>query len=125
MGINVQRLRSQKSFSHRNSHRYSHLIYWNTLLFIFDFGRGGTPLIQVENLSFSYANHDVLRNVSFFTQGGDFLSILGPNGVGKSTLFRCILGLLKPSSGSILLDGRDICQYSSVQLARHIAPCGK
>ena len=70
---------------------------------------------------FSYANHDVLRNVSFSTQGGDFLSILGPNGVGKSTLFRCILGLLKPSSGSILLDGKPIDQYSSVQLARHIA----
>ena len=62
-----------------------------------------------------------MRNVSFATQGGDFLSILGPNGVGKSTLFRCILGLLKPSSGSILLDGKPIAQYSSVQLARHIA----
>ena len=78
-------------------------------------------MIQVEKLCFSYANHDVLRNVSFSTQGGDFLSILGPNGVGKSTLFRCILGLLKPSSGSILLDGKPIAQYSSVQLARHIA----
>jgi ABC-type multidrug transport system fused ATPase/permease subunit len=71
--------------------------------FTFNFRQEGRRLIQVEKLCFSYGNHEVLRNVSFSIQEGDFLSILGPNGVGKSTLFRCLLGLLTPNSETILL----------------------
>ena len=50
--------------------------------------------IEVKNLSFSYGEHEVLHDVSFSVAAGEYLSILGPNGVGKSTLFRCVLGLL-------------------------------
>ena len=77
--------------------------------------------IQVENLSFSYGDHEVLKEVSFSADYGQFLSVLGPNGVGKSTLFRCMLGLLNPSSGSTSIGGTPITELTAAQLARKIA----
>ena len=53
----------------------------------------------MKNLGFSYGARPVLRDISFQAQPGEFLSILGPNGVGKSTLFRCVLGLLSGYTG--------------------------
>ena len=55
--------------------------------------------IQVNNLSFSYGQKNVLHDICFSAEKGEFLSILGPNGAGKSTLLRCILGLLPGYSG--------------------------
>ena len=55
--------------------------------------------IEIRSLSFAYGEQQVLRDVSFTAQTGEFLSVLGPNGVGKSTLFRCILGLLRSYRG--------------------------
>ena len=77
--------------------------------------------IKIENLCFSYGSHEVLKNVSFDAQYGQFLSVLGPNGVGKSTLFRCMLGLLPPARGSVSIDGTPISRLSASQLARRIA----
>lgn len=77
--------------------------------------------IQVENLSFAYGEHKVLHEVSFQAEYGEFVSVLGPNGVGKSTLFRCILGLLKPSAGQTLVDGESITGMTAVALAKKIA----
>lgn len=77
--------------------------------------------IQVENLSFAYGNHKVLHGVSFQAEYGEFVSVLGPNGVGKSTLFRCILGLLKPSAGQTRVDGESISRMTAVELAKKIA----
>lgn len=77
--------------------------------------------IKVENLCFSYGERQVLKDVSFEAEYGRFLSVLGPNGVGKSTLFRCILGLLTPSSGTVSIDGDNIASMSAAQLSRHIA----
>ena len=57
--------------------------------------------ISVRDLRFSYGEGDVLRGVSLDYDSSEFLSIIGPNGGGKSTLLRLILGLLKPSSGEI------------------------
>ena len=77
--------------------------------------------IQVERLSFSYGTRPVLDNVSFSAEYGEFLSVLGPNGVGKSTLFRCMLGLLTPSSGGAAVDGRPISDMTAQELAQKIA----
>ena len=77
--------------------------------------------ICVKDLSFSYGSRQVLKGVSFGAEYGQFLSVLGPNGVGKSTLFRCMLGLLSPSEGSISIEGTPISRLSAPQLARRIA----
>ena len=77
--------------------------------------------LRVENLHFSYGEREVLKGISFSAEYGEFLSVLGPNGVGKSTLFRCLLGLLHSSNGSVNVDGRDISGMSAVQLARSMA----
>lgn len=77
--------------------------------------------IQVENVSFSYGDHEVLKGVSFSAEYGQFLSVLGPNGVGKSTLFRCMLGLLIPTQGGTTINGKDTRDMSAAELARHIA----
>lgn len=77
--------------------------------------------ITVENLCFSYGDHEVLKDISFSAEDGQFLSVLGPNGVGKSTLFRCMLGLLPPAKGGTRIDGKAIFDMGAAQLARHIA----
>ena len=77
--------------------------------------------IEVKNLSFSYGDRPVLHDISFSVERGEFLSILGPNGVGKSTLFRCVLGLLSGYTGQVLVDGVDARSFSTREAARHIA----
>lgn len=77
--------------------------------------------VEVKNLSFSYGSIDVLKEISFVAVPGQFLSILGPNGVGKSTLFKCILGLLKDYSGEVLIDGIDAKTLSVTEMAKEIA----
>lgn len=77
--------------------------------------------IEVQNLSFAYGDHQVLHNISFSVGKGEFLSILGPNGVGKSTLFRCVLGLLSGYTGKVLVDGKDARSFSVREAAQHIA----
>lgn len=77
--------------------------------------------VKVENLSVSYGSHEVLKSVSFEAREGDCLAILGPNGVGKSTLFRCLLGFIRAQSGKILLEGKPIESLSRSETARRIA----
>lgn len=77
--------------------------------------------LQVEKLSFAYDKHQVLEDVSFSLEQGEFLSVLGPNGVGKSTLFRCILGLLSTYQGHIYADKEDLRKMPRKEMARRIA----
>jgi len=77
--------------------------------------------IEVKSLSFSYGDRPVLSDISFSVNKGEFLSILGPNGVGKSTLFRCMLGLLSGYTGQVLIDGIDTRNFSTREAAKHIA----
>ncbi len=60
----------------------------------------------------------VLLNVSLQAQAGKLLCVLGPNGSGKTTLLKCLLGRIKPIGGEILLDGRSVSGYSTIELAR-------
>lgn len=73
--------------------------------------------LDVRNVSFSYEDKTVLENVSFSASGGEIIALLGPNGVGKSTLFKCILGFLRPQSGSIEIDGRNVLSLSDRERA--------
>lgn len=77
--------------------------------------------IEAREVEFAYQIEPVLRGLNFTAEAGDMVAVLGPNGVGKSTLFRCILGFLKPQKGGIYIDGRDIRHMSSAETARHIA----
>ena len=60
-----------------------------------------TPIIQLRNINFSYNGRKVLKDVSLDIMERDFLGIIGPNGGGKTTLLKIILGLLKPDSGEV------------------------
>ena len=77
--------------------------------------------IKIQDLRFAYGTHEVLKGVSFDADYGQFISVLGPNGVGKSTLFRCMLGLQTPSGGHVTVDGRDISGMTAAELARAMA----
>lgn len=77
--------------------------------------------LHVENLHFSYGTREVLKGISFSAEYGQFLSVLGPNGVGKSTLFRCLLGLMGASEGTVTIDGRNIATMNAPELSRAMA----
>ncbi|MEN6417820.1 MAG: ABC transporter ATP-binding protein [Clostridiaceae bacterium] len=77
--------------------------------------------IEIQNLSFSYSLREVLNNISLTVSDGQLLAVLGSNGVGKTTLFRCILGLLPHYKGLIRVDGTDAHTLSARELAHHIA----
>lgn len=77
--------------------------------------------LSVEHLSFAYGAHQVLTDVSFILSKGEFLSVLGPNGVGKSTLFRCILGLLTGYQGRILSGDDDLKNMPRREMSRRVA----
>lgn len=77
--------------------------------------------LQVENLSFSYGNTEVLRDVSFSVEPGQLVALLGANGAGKSTLFRCLLGNLRSYTGEVCLDGDNIRRLSPREMARRVA----
>lgn len=64
--------------------------------------------IRVENVSFSYGNSEVLSGVSLEVEAGDFLALVGPNGGGKTTLLKLMAGLLKPKTGSVLVNGAKV-----------------
>ena len=71
------------------------------------------PQIELKNVSFQYDYTQVLKDISFQVNEGDFLALLGPNGSGKSTVLKIILGLLKPMSGEINLFGKNANQFKN------------
>ena len=68
-------------------------------------------IIEFENVSFSYGNRLILDNINFKINEGQIFGMLGPNGVGKSTIFNIITGLIKPKNGKIKINGEDVTQY--------------
>lgn len=78
-------------------------------------------MIEIDRLRFAYAAKEVLKGVSFSAAAGELLAVLGPNGVGKTTLFRCMLGLQRGYEGTICFDGIDAKSLSPRALAHRIA----
>ncbi len=68
-------------------------------------------IIEFENVSLSYGNRLILDNVSFKINEGQIFGMLGPNGVGKSTIFNLITGLIKPNNGKIKINGNEVINY--------------
>ncbi len=78
-------------------------------------------MLEVKNLTFSYGKHLVLDNVSFSLSKGEMIAVLGANGAGKSTMFRCILGLFRHYDGEVLLEGKNILDMNRRELAKNAA----
>lgn len=91
-------------------------------------------MIHVRNLSYSYGRKQILRNIGFDIETGGFYALLGANGCGKTTLLRCIAGLLKPQTGEVALgEGgkgntaaaeakcKPLSEYSARELAQQIS----
>jgi lipopolysaccharide export system ATP-binding protein len=69
------------------------------------------PIISLENISLSFGKTRILDNISFKINHGQILGMLGPNGVGKSTIFNLITGLIKPDYGKIKFNGINVVDY--------------
>ena len=68
-------------------------------------------IIEFNNISLSYGNRLILDNLDFKINEGQIFGMLGPNGVGKSTIFNLITGLIKPNNGTIKITGKDVTNY--------------
>ena len=67
--------------------------------------------IEFENISLSYGNRLILDNINFKINKGEIFGMLGPNGVGKSTIFNLLTGLISPNNGRIKINGADVTDY--------------
>ena len=77
-----------------------------------------SPVLAVEGITKRFGGITAVDGVSFEVREGEILGLIGPNGSGKSTLFNCILGQIRPSSGSVRLDGRDVTGLDPALLNR-------
>ena len=68
-------------------------------------------VVEFNNISLAYGNRLILDNINFKINEGQILGMLGPNGVGKSTIFNLITGLISPKSGKIKMEGKDVTLY--------------
>ncbi|HEY5269167.1 MAG TPA: ABC transporter ATP-binding protein [Anaerolineales bacterium] len=80
-------------------------------------GSGPEPIVKFENVAFGYDEHEVLHGINLEIKRGDVIAVLGPNGAGKTTFVKHAIGLLKPKSGRVLVEGRDTKEISVAQIA--------
>ena len=78
-------------------------------------------MIEINGLTAGYGDKTVLRNLSTCFESGKLISIIGPNGCGKSTLLKIIIGILKPSCGTVTIDGSDLLNMKAKEAAKKIA----
>jgi ATP-binding cassette, subfamily C, bacterial CydC len=79
------------------------------------------PTVQLENVSFTYANEPVLEQVSLSLEPGTHTVLVGPSGSGKTTVVNLLMRLIEPSSGRVLLNGHDLSAYRQEDVRRLIA----
>jgi iron complex transport system ATP-binding protein len=77
-------------------------------------------ILSVDELRFFYRNQEVLADIAFSIDEGEIVAILGPNGVGKTTLLKCLNRILTPRGGAVLLDGDDLSRLDLMEIARKV-----
>jgi branched-chain amino acid transport system ATP-binding protein len=77
-----------------------------------------TTVLEVEGMTKRFGGITAVDGVSFAVKEGEILGLIGPNGSGKSTLFNCILGQIRPSAGTVKLDGEDVTGLGPAALNR-------
>mgnify|MGYP003299020352 FL=1 len=78
-------------------------------------------IFSVENGQFGYADRKILHGVSFSLESSEVMTVLGPNGVGKTTLLKCMMGLLNWETGKTLIDGKPMKEMKTSEVWRSIA----
>lgn len=76
--------------------------------------------LEVKHAVCGYGAREVVKDISFSVESGEILCLLGPNGVGKTTLFKTLLGFLKLKGGEITLDGENVAKWSRQRLAKTV-----
>lgn len=79
-----------------------------------------SPVLEARQLAFGFPGRTIGRDIAFALTPGEVMCVLGPNGGGKTTLFRTLLGLLEPHAGDVLLRGRPLRELSRTEVARTI-----
>jgi len=74
-------------------------------------------ILDVQGVAFSFNSHPVLSDVRFAVPAGSLVAILGPNGVGKTTLLRCINAILRPRAGTVWVDGTEVSRLAPNDVA--------
>jgi iron complex transport system ATP-binding protein len=77
-------------------------------------------ILEVNGVEFQYRSKEVLTDIRFHLKKNEILAILGPNGVGKTTLLKCMNAILKPKSGTILVDKEDVLKLEQIDIARRM-----
>lgn len=77
------------------------------------------PFIEFQNVAFAYAERPILQNVNFCIAQGQFAAIMGGSGSGKTTMMRLITGQLQPTSGKVLIKGRDLSTFTTQEINEH------
>ncbi|TQD23831.1 ABC transporter ATP-binding protein [Methanolobus vulcani] len=77
-------------------------------------------ILEVDGVEFQYKSKEVLKNIKFELKRNEILSILGPNGVGKTTLLKCMNAILKPKRGTVLIEDEDVLKLEQIEIARRL-----
>lgn len=77
-------------------------------------------ILNVEELRFLYRNREVLKEIAFNIDEGEIVVILGPNGVGKTTLLKCLNRILQPKGGAVHIEGENLLELEMMEIARKI-----
>jgi len=79
-----------------------------------------TQMLTVNELKFMYRNKNVLREIGFSIEQGKVVAVLGPNGVGKTTLLKCLNRILKPKKGTVMLEDENLLELGTMDIARRV-----
>ena len=77
-------------------------------------------ILEVDGVEFQYKSKEVLKEIKFELKRNEILSILGPNGVGKTTLLKCMNAILKPKRGTVLIEDEDVLKLEQIEIARRL-----